>query len=101
MGQRVQLQAKLEELIGSNNVYFQPPSNIQMNYPCIVYERDMMETSYADNLPYRHTKRYSVTCIDRNPDSEIPDKVADLPLSGFSRHFVADNLHHDVFNLYF
>jgi hypothetical protein len=42
-----------------------------------------------------------VTVIDRNPDSEIPDKVAALPMTLFNRWFAADNLHHDVFNVYF
>lgn len=101
MGQRLQLQALLELILGSRNVYFQPPANVQMNYPAFVYARDDVDTTFADNRPYRHTKRYTVTYIDRNPDSSIPDKVAALPLCSFSRHFVADGLNHDVYTLYF
>lgn len=99
MGQRLQLQTLLKTL--AENVYFQPPSNISLVYPCIVYSRDYAETLFADNSPYRHTKRYQVTVIDRNPDSDIPDKVAKLPLSAYDRNFVVDNLNHDVFRLYF
>jgi hypothetical protein len=98
---RVTLQTFLENLIGSSNVYFQPPSNLSMQYPCIVYSRDSAETLFADNSPYRNTKRYQVTVIDRDPDSILPDKVAGLSLCSFERHFTADNLNHDVFNLYF
>lgn len=98
---RLQLQSLLESLLGSVNVYFQPPPNLAMVYPCIVYNRDRAETEFADNIPYRRTKRYQVTIIDADPDSLIPDKVAELPMCLFERHFTADNLHHDVYNLYF
>lgn len=72
-----------------------------MQYPCIVYERDSATTKYAGNAPYSRSKRYQVTIIDRDPDSIFPDKVALLPMSSFSRHFVADNLHHDVYSLFY
>jgi hypothetical protein len=72
-----------------------------MKYPAIVYERDNAHTDFAGNLPYRHVKRYQVTVIDQDPDSEIPDKVAAMPMSSFSRHFAAAQLNHDVYSLYF
>lgn len=83
------------------NVYFQAPPNNQMVYPCIVYKRDDMLSEHADNAPYTLNVRYQVTCIDRNPDSLVPGKLGRLPLCGYDRNFVADNLHHDVFNLYY
>lgn len=101
MGLRLQLQSLLEEVLGTDNVYFQPPANVQMQYPCIIYARDAAVTRFAGNKPYRYTKRYQVTVIDRDPDSEIPEKVANLPLCIHNRYFTADNLNHDVFNLYF
>ena len=101
MGLRLDLHAKLVDLLGSNNVYFQPPENLKMVYPCIVYRRNRIETEFADNNPYFQMKRYSVMVIDRNPDSDIPDKIGQLPMSLFDRHYVADNLNHDVYNLYF
>lgn len=84
-----------------DNVYFQPPENIKLTYPCIVYRRDSANTQFADNRPYRNKKRYQVMVIDQDPDSPIPDKVADLPLCTFDRHYTAEYLNHDVFNLYF
>lgn len=83
------------------NVYFQPPTNVQLIYPCIIYKRDFADTDYADNKPYNRVLRYMVTIIDRNPDSEIPDKVAKMPLSVFNRFYTADNLNHDVYSVYF
>lgn len=101
MGQRLELQTLLEDILGTRQVYFQPPANVQMVYPCIVYKRNTVITKFADNSPYRFSKQYEVTIIDRDPDSKIPDKVAALPLSSHNRFFTADNLNHDVFNVYF
>lgn len=96
---RLQLQSLLEDI--TPNVYFQPPNNLQMQYPCIRYERDRADTKFAGNSPYRLTKRYQVTVISTDPDSDIPDKVAALPLCTHQRFFVADNLNHDVYTLFF
>jgi len=95
------LQTLLESLLGSENVYFQPPENIQLEYPCIIYKLDSANTEFAGNRPYRYVKRYQVMVIDRDPDSPIPDKIAALPLCTFDRHYTADLLNHDVFNLFF
>jgi hypothetical protein len=101
MAPRSELQTILEAVLGTRNVYFQPPANVQMQYPCIVYNRDSANTQFAGNTPYRNTKRYQVTVIDRNPDSGIPDKVAVLPMCSYDRFFTADNLNHDVFTIFF
>ncbi len=101
MGSRLELDKILRNLLGTSNVYFQPPETIKMKYPCIVYERSSGNTKFADNNPYIHKKRYTVTVIDKNPDSEIPDKVAQLQMSTYDRHFASDNLNHDVFTLYY
>lgn len=101
MGLRLELQALLEAVSASEHVYFQPPANVQMQYPAIVYNLDSADTLFSGNNPYRYTKRYQVSVIDRNPDSLVPDKLAALPMCTFSRFFTADGLNHTVFNLYF
>jgi hypothetical protein len=101
MGQRLDLQELLETLLGSENVYFQPPPNFSMSYPCIVYNRSNIRSRHGDNQPYKLDNQYTITVIDSNPDSEIPIKVAKLPQCIFDRHFTADNLNHDVFNIIF
>lgn len=98
---REELHSILLNLIDPKNVYFQPPNNLQLNYPCIIYNRETAVSEFADNSTYRYIKRYEVTVIDRNPDSRIPDKVAHLPMTTHSRWFAVDNLNHDVFTLYF
>jgi hypothetical protein len=99
MAPRLELQAFLKTLVP--NVYFQVPEGFKMIYPCIVYERSQIKTDHADNLPYNQVKGYSLTVIDRTPDSPISEEVSKLPLCSFDRSFTADNLNHDVFTLFF
>lgn len=98
---RKQLNDILKEVLGADNVYFQPPEDRIMQYPCIVYERDNSSVLHADNLPYRSHLRYQVTLIDQNPDSVVVDKLLALPLCSFNRHFATSGLNHDVFVLYY
>lgn len=99
MGRRLDLHQLLETF--TPNVYFQPPTNVHLEYPCIIYKRDFETTIFADDKPYSSKKRYMITVIDPNPDSDIPDKVAAMPMSLFNRFYTADNLNHDVYNVYF
>ncbi len=107
MGQRKSLHNILVEIMeewfddADSRVYFQPPETIRLIYPCIIYERDTADTQFADNAPYIYTNRYEVTVIDRDPDSEIPSRIAMLPMTINDRHFTSDNLHHDVFKIYY
>lgn len=98
---RLELQTLLEVVQGNSNVWFQAPPNNKMSYPGIVYTHDNAKNLFADNLPYSRAKRYLVTHISRDPDTPTPDIIAMLPLCTFNRAFVADNLHHFVFTLYF
>ena len=99
MGRRLDLHQLLETFV--ENVYFQPPNNVQLKYPCIIYNRDFADVKYADDKPYDRVMRYMIMVIDRDPDSVIPDKVAEMPMSAFNRFYTADNLNHDIFNVYF
>ena len=101
MATRVDLQNVLEKLLGSRNVYYQPPESLKMNYPAIVYARKTIDNSYANNSVYKQNYAYEITVIDKNPDSEIVNKVSKLPTCRFDRHFKSDNLNHDVFTLYY
>lgn len=90
-----------DPLIGGPAVYFQPPPTVQMHYPCIVYEVDREHGIHADDRPYVQRRRYSVTVIDPDPDSEIPDFVRNLESAAFERFYTEDNLNHTVYTLYF
>ena len=98
---RLELDAILREILGSGNVYFQPPESVKMKYPAIVYKPNDINQEYADNLPYIQSLSYAVTVIDRDPDSELPMKIAKLPKCQFDRSFATNNLNHYTFVLYY
>ena len=39
MDKRQTLQSELEAILGSRNVYYQPPANLKMQYPAIRYKK--------------------------------------------------------------
>lgn len=101
MDSRVELHEELKAMLGSGFVYFQPPESVKMVYPCVVYSLDGVDVRHADDRPYMSKKRYNVVVIDKDPDSVIPDRLSVLPLCRMERVYVADNLNHWVFSLYF
>lgn len=101
MSSRLDLHTILEKILGSRNVYFQPPSSVRMQYPAIVYSRKDIERRSADDGVYRKLPSYELVLVDKNPDSKFVEKILDLPYCSFDRHYESDNLNHDVFTLYF
>ena len=102
MSDRTDLGDILKAILGNTTgVYFQPPPTVSMVYPCIVYEWSNADTQFANNSPYLFKKRYMITVIAKDPDSDLPDKIAALPMCLFDRRFTKDNLNHSVFNIYF
>lgn len=98
---RLTLQAALEEFLGSDQVFFQPPESIKLHYPCILYERSRIGQTYANNHTYLKNKEYSITIIHRDADSTLPDDILDqFELISFDRSYRSDNLYHDVFTIY-
>lgn len=94
------LRKVMQDICGEVNVYFQPPANIRMKYPAIVYKRDEIRNEQADNLTYFQYVIYQVTVIDSNPDSLLVFAISALPKCRFERHFVSDGLNHDVFTIF-
>lgn len=99
MGQRLDLHALL--LTICPNAYFQPPADVQMEYPAIVYELDRFDTKFADDRPYAVTRHYSLQLISRDPDDAKLGAISALPMCAHERFFVADNLNHNVFSIFF
>ena len=100
MYDRTKLHKELETILGTKNVYFQPPEGFKMIYPCIVYERHGINNKHADDRVYLEPVRYRATVIDANPDSEIVHKMNNLKHARFVRHFAVNQLNHDIFDIY-
>lgn len=101
MGNRLELHEVFCDILGSRNVYFQPPESVAMKYPAIRYSLSNIENINANDFPYKQSKAYEVILIDPNPDSQYVDRISQLPYCGFDRYYPADNLNHYVFTLYY
>ncbi len=83
-------------------IYFQPPTNTSMDYPCIVYNYVNDDDKFADNVRYLSSKRYNVTIIDEDPDSKIPDVLKNMFIHcETGRVFAVDGLYHYTHTLYY
>lgn len=106
MAKRLELHEKLCEIInitepdGDRHVYFQPPENLKMKYPAIRYALSNFMTDRANNRVYKNEPGYSVTLIDKNPESGFVNKILELPYCRFNNAYVADNLNHFNFTIY-
>lgn len=101
MRTRLEFREMLQKVTGlpDGHMYFQPPDGTKMKYPAIVYSRDGIYNTNADNRVYEQKVRYAVTVIDSNPDSELVKKISLIPSARFSRHFTSENLNHDLFTI--
>ena len=98
---RLTLQTKLEDLLGSNHVYYQPPENVKKEYPAIRYSKSDEEDIYANNIKYLSMSVYDLVVIDKKPDNPVIKKLLELPYSEFDRHYVADGLNHDIIRIFY
>ena len=100
MGTRDSLHSEL--LMFIPNAYFQPPSNVKMKYPCIVYNKIPAFKTFGNNAIYSRLQGYSLTVIEKDPDSDIADRLEDhFDYCSIAQHYIVDNLHHTILNLYY
>lgn len=98
---RLFLQSLLKELPDTKSVYFQPPANVRLVYPAIVYRWSGDSDLYADDQIYKSERKYTLTIIDTNPDSVIPDIFKrNFAKCRFDTSYTRDGLHHWVYTLY-
>lgn len=102
MGSRLKLQAELEELLGSANVYFQPPESVRIKYPAIIYHKRNGSLKKADNFPYFFMNSYKVVIIDWDPDKLwIEEMLHKFKYVSVESPYTADNLNHWPFIIHY
>lgn len=101
MASRLDLQTHLEEILGTRNVYYQPPESIKLKYPCIIYNLNTIDERHANNNSYIQTRQYSLILIDHDPDSEYIEPILHMPRCKFDRTYRSDNLNHFAFTVYY
>lgn len=100
MGDRLELHNEL--LSFYPNVYFQPPSNIKMIYPCIVYNKTGRSRHFADDVIYLSQQEYQIMVIETNPDSAVADAIElHFQHCAINQYYTVDNLYHTTLNLYY
>ena len=101
MASRLDLQRLLEDIMENRNVYFQPPSTLKMKYPAIRYGLNSIDNVHADNAVYAQNNSYTITLIDKDPDSKYVNKIVCLPKCSFTTSYSSDGLNHWVFKIFF
>lgn len=104
MSKRLELQAKLEEILGSRNVYFQPPKSVAIKYPCFRYSSTDLNVVDADNKNYLIHDQYNIIHICKDPDEAMEMQrimLEEFDKIRFNRSYVSDNLYHNVYLLYY
>jgi hypothetical protein len=104
MASRLDLHAELVKFLP--NVYFQPPSTIQMSYPCIVYNKTIYNNTigrqYANNGMYSKKQCYQIMLIEKNPDSTVADSIEQyFEYCEINQYYTVDNLYHTTLILYY
>lgn len=101
MSNRLDLQTKFEEILGSRNVYFQPPASLLMRYPAIRYNLKDFRTKSANNSStYMTSTGYECVLIMKEPDTEYLQQIFKIPYCKFGRYYAAEGLHHYTFTIY-
>lgn len=102
MARRLELHEELCSILGTRNVYFQPPESVKLKYDCFVYHVADRDKIKADDTRYIGMTGYDVLYIHKDPDSTVPDVLQDSFVRiRHSRSFTSDNLHHDLFRIYY
>ena len=101
MASRESLHEMLKEMLGSSNVYYQPPESEKMSYPAIRYSKSRINTKYANDAKYSLMDCYELIVISKRPDDPVIKKLLMLPYCSYDRHYITDNLNHDVLTLYY
>lgn len=96
-----ELQAVFEELLGSRNVYYNPPESVRMSYDAIRFKRRNINNKFASDTVYvQLPPTFEVVVITRDPDASIIEKVSKLPRCRFVTSYTTDNLHHNIFTIH-
>lgn len=97
----IELGNLIHDALGIEHIYFQPPETVKLKYPCAIYHLNRYKQQHADDISYLNYKSYLITIVDKDPESDIPDKLLKLPMCTFDRYYTSDMLNHWVFSIYF
>jgi hypothetical protein len=95
--ERLTLHQELEVQFPDLTLYFNPPSKVQLIYPCIIYTHDNYENNMANNSNYKTTTIYQITIMSRIPGIDVKPI---FNIGGVVNHvnsFTNEDIIHEVF----
>ena len=101
MASRLNLHTILLKVIGNENVYFDPPSNMLLSYPCIKYNREKIDVKRADNTVYIKRNKYSISVIGTRDTDKAVSELLCLPYCTYNREYTVGGLTHTVLTIFF
>lgn len=100
MGSRLELHSELLKFF--DNVYYQPPSNIVMKYPCAVLNKIKGFKNFSNDSSYLKIQAYSLTLIEFDPDSSKANDIEEhFEYCEVGQYFSVDGLNHTTLTLYY
>lgn len=90
----------LQKAVDHNRVYFQPPENLKIGYPAVIFHLSKVKIDHADDTPYKGAREYSVTLITKEPEPEVLDEILKIPYTTLDTTYIADGMNHFVFTTY-
>lgn len=83
-------------------VYFQPPENVKLEYPCIIYRRSIDKTLNANDKNYFYMNQYELTVIEKDPEVPLATRIIkDFNYASILNRYTIDNLYHTIIRLYY
>lgn len=90
----------LQQAVQTSCVYFQPPENLKIGYPAVIFHLSKIEVDRASDVPYKGAKEYSVTLITKDPEPYVIDEILKIPYSSLDTTYISDGMNHFVFTIY-
>lgn len=99
---RLELHEKLCTLLGTRDVFFQPPENIKIPNRAIIYQLTDAVQRKANNKLYNKVDRYQVLFITPNPDDRLWETILEeFEIANFERHYKYENLNYYSISIYY
>lgn len=99
MDRRIEFDNLLKTILGSDNVYFQPPESKKLDYPCIIYNFAQDDVKYADDEIYSLKHKYSIRYIalPKDFDGHMKDRITKILKVPCTQTYASNGLYHCVF----
>nr|DAE96127.1 MAG TPA: tail completion protein [Caudoviricetes sp.] len=90
----------LQKAVAHNRVYFQPPENLKLGYPAVVFHLTKIKVDHADDIPYKGAREYMITLITKDPEPDALEEILKIPYTTLDSTYQSDGMNHFVFTTY-